>query len=110
MPFTALYTTGIHQEIFNFDSVEEKNSWEMEVLKIKAESATAYNKKEQDGLTGEIRVLYQQWIDHVKTFSRDFGEDRVPQDIKWALNTAEEAFDLGVTQWNNPPNNSIFKN
>ena len=36
-------------------------------------------------------------------FKDVFGENRTPQDIKWALNNTEEALGVVVTQWENPP-------
>ena len=109
MTLTVLYTTVIHQEVITFADVAEKCAWEAEVMAIKEGSTQAFNKKEQDGLTSDVRVLYDQWMAKVLAFKEQFGENRTPNDIKWALNSAEQALGVSVTQWQNPPNNATFE-
>ena len=110
MPVTALYTTGIHEEVVTFDTDEERVSWNSGVQKIKAESAALFERREAEGLTPQIRALYVEWMKGIKAFKEAFGENRVPQDIKWALNTAEEGLGIEVTQWVVPPNREVFEN
>ena len=110
MSVTVLYTTGIHQELVTFATLEEKDAWDAEVLAIKSESTAAYQRKEAEGVSTAVRALYQRWMDRVKAFKDRFGKNRTPQDIKWALNTAEQALGITVTAWENPPNASLFKN
>ena len=110
MSITTLYTTGVHQEVITFASDEERVAWDQEVFAIKAESSRIFNQREAEGLTTNIRVLYQAWMDRIKTFKDTFGENRVPMDIKWALNSAQEGLEVEVTQWENPPNKETFEN
>ena len=110
MSITLLYTTGLHQELYTFTSLSEKNRWEAEVMAIKAESSAAFNKKSSDGLTTEVRTLYNNWMARVISFKDLYNENRTPMDIKWALNSAQEALGLEKTQWENPPDDSIFEN
>ena len=78
-------------------------------MAIKADSSAAFHSKEAQGLSAAVRVLYSNWISHVKAFVSQFGEQRTPQDIKWALNTAEEAMGVEVTNWDSPPDASLFE-
>ena len=110
MSINTLYTIGIHQEIFSFATEAEKVSWDQGVHAIKTESSRIFAKKEEEGLTAAVRVLYQSWMDLIKTFKDTFGENRLPMDIKWTLNSAEEGLKVEVTQWVNPPDRSIFEN
>ena len=107
--FQLLYTTGVHQEIYTFETLLGKQQWSAEVQAIKAESSAAFNKKEQDGLTDEVREMCDNWMAHVKSFAQIFGENKTPMDIKWALNSAEKALEVPVTQWVNPPQDSLFE-
>ena len=79
-------------------------------MAIKAESSAAFNKKSSDGLTTEVRTLYNNWMARVISFKDLYNENRTPMDIKWALNSAQEALGLEKTQWENPPDDSIFEN
>ena len=77
--------------MITFANTAKKDLWDAEVLVIKAESAAAFNKKEEEGLTNSVQSAYNDWISHVLSFKNRFGEDRTPpQDIKWSLNTAEK--------------------
>ena len=109
MSINVLYTTGINQEIYSFSTIEEKNRWDAEVMAIKADSSAAFHRKESEGLSADVRALYSNWISRVKAFVGQFGEQRTPEDIKWALNTAEEAMGVEATTWQSPPNASIFE-
>ena len=109
MPVTILYTTGLHQEVYAFEDIAEKNRWETEVMAIKEGSAAAFNKKETEGLTTAVRTLYDNWMARVIAFKDQFTEARTPMDIKWALNTAQQALGVNVTQWDNPPDASLFE-
>ena len=109
MSINVLYTTGINQEIYSFSTIEEKNRWDAEVMAIKADSSAAFHRKESEGLSAAVRALYSNWISRVKAFVSQFGEQRTPEDIKWALNTAEEAMGVEATTWQSPPNASIFE-
>ena len=110
MPVHLLcFTSTLHQEYISFFDQAEKERWEAAVLAIKAESSVVFNKKETDGDTTEVRVLYENWMTHVKNFAEMFGENRTPKDIKWALNSAEEALGFPVTQWENPPDGTLFE-
>ena len=110
MPINTFYTTGIHQEIISFNTDAERLSWETQVMEIKAESSSIFAKKEAEGLTAAVRALYDQWFARIQALKDAFGEDRVPQDIKWALNSAEEGLGVVLTEWANPPNREIFEN
>ena len=109
MSTTLLYTTGHNQEVYTFVNVAEKDMWEAEVLGIKADSTSVFNKKENSGLTSAVRALYKNWMSRVHAFKNKYSEGRTPMDIKWALNTAEEALGMSVTQWDNPPDGSVFE-
>ena len=74
MTVTVLYTMGIHQEVITFADVAEKCAWEAEVMAIKEGSSQAFNKKEEEGLTNDARVLYDQWMAKVLAFKEQFGE------------------------------------
>ena len=105
----VLYTTGIHQEVMTFTSVAEKDLWDAEVLGIKADSAAVFEKKEREGVTANVRALYDQWMARIKAMKDSFGEEKVPQDIKWALNSAEQALGVDITKWENPPDATLFE-
>ena len=109
MSITILYTTGLHQELYTFASVDEKNEWDAEVFGIKADSAAAFNQKESEGITSAVRVLYENWKARVIAFRDRFTENKVPEDIKWALNSAEVALGMEMTEWANTPNASLFE-
>ena len=111
MPFTTLYfTTPQHQERHTFDTAEDLAAWDAMVHSLKAESQKAYEGKEAaGGINKEVRALCDQWMNNVKAFRDRFGEDKVPADIKWALNTAEEGLEIEVTQWTNPPDRTLFE-
>ena len=109
--FTTLYMTGPrHQEQHTFATQAELAQWDAMVLALKEESSAVFHRRTAVGaITDEIRSLYDQWMSNVKAFRDQFGEDKVPQDIKWALNSAEEGLGLEVTQWTNPPDTSLFE-
>ena len=111
MPFTTFYLTGPnHQETHTFATAEEASAWDAMVSALKAESKAVFDRRMAVGsITEEVRSLYQQWMTNVKAFRDRFGEDHVPADIKWALNSAEEGLGLEVTQWTNPPDSSLFE-
>ena len=111
MPFTTLYITGSnHQEQHTFANQAEAMAWDAQVHALKDESTAVLNRRLAVGsLTSEILRLYHQWIDNVKQFRDTYGEDPVPADIKWALNSAEEGLGLEVTQWTNPPDTTLFE-
>ena len=111
MTFTTLYMTGSnHQEYYTFATQAEFAEWEAKVFALKAESSSVLERRIAVGsVTSAIRSLYNQWITNVKAFRDQFGEDKVPQDIKWALNSAEEGLNMEVTQWTNPPDASLFE-
>ena len=44
----------------------------------------------------------------INAMKETHSKDRVPQDIKWALNTAEGALGVAVFKWDDPPNDAIF--
>ena len=99
-----------HQERHAFASAEELAAWDAMVRSIKAESATVFERKRVAGsVTEDVRALHNQWINKVKAFRDWFGEDKVPADIKWALNQAEEGLDIEVTGWTNPPDGTMFE-
>ena len=104
-----LYTTGLHQEVYSFLNVAEKNSWEADVMALKAESSAAFSKRESDGVTTEVRTVYVNWKTRVVAFVEQCSESRTPMDIKWALNSAEEALGMQVTQWQSPPDSTLFE-
>ena len=110
MSISILYSTGLHQEVYSFANVAEKDAWEAEVLGINADSSAAFNRKEAEGITSGVRVLYENWKGRILAFKDRFSEARMPQDIKWALNSAEEALGMEVTQWESPPDTSLFEN
>ena len=111
MTFTTLYMTGSnHQEYYTFATQADYAEWDATVHALKAESSSVHGRRMSVGsITSEIRSLYNQWITNVKAFRDRFGEDKVPQDIKWALNSAEEGLNLEVTQWTNPPDATLFE-
>ena len=109
MTVSMLYTTGLHQEVFTFVDVAEKSRWEAEVMAIKADSSAAFHQKETNGITTAVRTLYDNWIARVMAFKELYSEYKVPMDIKWAVNSAQEALGLEKTQWDYPPQASIFE-
>ena len=106
---TLLYTTGLHQELIKFQDVAEKDKWIQDTTAIKEGSSVAYHTKEKEGETAKARVLYKNWIATVRSFKETYGEDRTPQDIKYALNSVEKAVGVDVTKWRNPPKESLFE-
>ena len=113
MPYTTFYMTGAnHQELHTFDSAEVAAAWDAMVAALKQESQSVFSRRMEIGgvITDEIRALYDQWMTNVKAFRDRFGEEHVPADIKWALNSAEEGLGIEKTQWTNPPDSSLFKN
>ena len=109
MSITLLYTTGLHQELYTFANPAEKDAWEAEVFAIKADSSAAFHRKEEEGITSEVRAVYENWKARVIAFKDTYSENRTPQDIKWALNSAEQALGMEVTEWENPPNAALFE-
>ena len=109
MTVSMLYTTGLHQEVYTFVDVAEKNRWEAEVMAIKADSSAAFYQKETHGINTEVRALYNNWIARVMAFMELYSEYKLPMDIKWAVNSAQEALGLEKTQWDCPPQASIFE-
>ena len=83
--------------------------WRSGVVDIKAESSALFLKKTVEGPSSEVRDLYEAWISRVKAFKDAFGENRTPQDIKWALNDAENSLGVSVTEWENPPDAAVFR-
>ena len=111
MPFTTFYLTGPnHQEQHTFANAEEAAAWDAAVMSLKDESKAVFDRRMAVGaITDDIRTLYDNWMANVKAFRDRFGEDHVPSDIKWALNSAEEGLGVEVTQWTNPPDKSLFE-
>ena len=105
MPFTTLYMTGSkHQEYHSFETQKDLNEWDATVHALKEESRIVFERRMAVGsINNKVLSLYKKWMKNVKAFHDKFGEDKVPQDIKWALNSAEEGLDIEVTQWTNPP-------
>ena len=69
----VLYTTGLHQEVYAFANVAEKDAWDAEVFAIKAKSAAAFQKTENEGVTREVRLLYENWKARVVAFKDKFS-------------------------------------
>ena len=78
MTVSMLYTTGLHQEVYTFVDVAEKNRWEAEVMAIKADSSAAFHQKETNGITTAVRTLYDNWIARVMAFKELYSEYKVP--------------------------------
>ena len=74
----VLYTTGLHQEVYTFANIAEKDAWDAEVFAIKADSAAAFQKKENEGVTREVRLVYENWKARVVSFKNRFTEARTP--------------------------------
>ena len=84
--------------------------WDTKVLSLKEESAAVFQRRMAvESINNKIRRLYDQWMENVKAFRDEYGEDHVPADIKWALNSAKEGLEIEVTQWTNPPNRTLFE-
>ncbi len=112
MSFTTLYVTGAnHQELHTFATEAELRAWDAMVLALKAESSAVDSRRMANGgeITTQVRALYNQWMANVKAFRDRFGEEKVPADIKWALNSAEEGLGIEETQWTNPPDSTLFE-
>ena len=99
MTLTLLYITGAHEELFTFYSLQEKEEWERELGTIKDESSRAFDMKTRMGLSHDVRNKYNEWIARVRAFKDRFGTDRVPLDIRSALNNAEQGLQDDVTTW-----------
>ena len=72
--------------------------------------ANLHEKMQREGDTLEISNLYKAWIASIKELVTKYGENRIPQDIKWAMNSAEEGVGVEKTVWENPPKASLFGN
>ncbi len=83
----ALYSNGITTTIYSFNDSPEYNRWDEEVQSIKNEIAAINDKRISGSLSQrEQDKKFMEWLDHVKTFTNTFGDARVPDDIKFAVN------------------------
>ena len=60
---TILYTTGIHQELYSFVDLADKNRWESDVVAIKSDGAAAFNKKEAGGASYQRTARFVQELE-----------------------------------------------
>ncbi len=96
----ALYSNGITTTIYSFNDSPEYNRWDEEVQSIKDEIAAINDKRISGSLSQtEQDKKFMKWLDHVKTFTNTYGEARVPDDIKFAVNSVEEGCHVTVTKW-----------
>ena len=98
------YSTGVHGETHVFWIKELKEIWIEKVHEIKKESSHLKTLLNSNGETTGVKNLYKKWIKTVtQDFKKMFGEDRIPLDIKWAVNKAEEGIGIPVTSWSTSP-------
>ncbi len=96
----ALYSNGITTTIYSFNDSPEYNRWDEEVQSIKDEIAAINDKRISGSLSQtEQDKKFMVWLDHVKRFTNTFGDARVPDDIKFAVNSVEEGCHVTVTKW-----------
>ncbi len=96
----ALYSNGITTTIYSFNDSPEYNRWDEEVQSIKDEIAAINDKRISGSLSQtEQDKKFMVWLDHVKRFTNTFGDARVPDDIKFAVNSVEEGCHVAVTKW-----------
>ena len=103
MPVRKLYFTGggYPQQIFFFSSDTESLRWDIGVLSIKGNIA---NLNEQHPHRGAYtirrnREVYGPWVTMVRQFVNSWGHDKVPMDIRNALNNVEGVLGYEQTVW-----------
>ena len=95
----GIYTNGITMSVFLFKDSQEFERWDEGVRSIKDEIASINDKRIEGSLTQkQERKVFMDWLDHVKRFTRTYGDARVPDDIKWAVNSVEEGCNVSVTK------------
>ena len=90
------YVSGAWERMYSFESRREVNMWEAQLLGIKKRIAQI----NEDGNAGAARVpKYRLWWTGVMAFRTTWGQERVPPDIKMAVNSVEEEIGVEPTAW-----------
>ena len=90
------YVSGTWERMYSFESRREVNMWEAQLLGIKKRIAQI----NEDGNAGAARVpKYRLWRRSAIEFLVAWGQERVPPDIKMAVNSVEEEIGVEPTAW-----------
>lgn len=96
MTFNIVYSTGATMERFSFTDEDHYYRWAAAIESIKSHIAAINN----DGNAGVARVPhYENWLNTVRAFVRDWGVDFLPHDIKAAVNDVEDGIGMERTVW-----------
>ena len=91
---------GEDTKVFSFEDARTHAQWWACINAIKGSIARINDNLAQTGRQGQGNISdYQQWITNVKEFIDIFGYDKVPEDIRKALNDVERGCHVPVTQW-----------
>ena len=105
MDYSALYVGGEYAMMVSYPNQRVYQQWLAEVRGIKDRNDAINN----DGQAGAARVpKYNAWLVLVKQFIDRWGEAFLPPDIKHAVNSVERGIEIGVTVWQDPPENHLF--
>ena len=79
----GMYTNGITMSVFRFKDSQEFERWDEGVRSIKDEIASINDKRIAGSLTQKQELkVFMDWLDHVKRFTRTYGDARVHDNIK----------------------------
>lgn len=84
--------------VYWFESLSQLHDWNCDVGQIKFHADCIY-KHRQAGETNGDENDYGFWLDLVKRFISRHGKKNVPEDIRSALNSVEEALNRPLTEW-----------
>ena len=100
----VLYVSTPWEILLHFPSQERYMLWSQEVRRLKDRIAAIND----DDNPGAARIpKYRRWIEQVRAFVRNFGEEMLPPDIKSAMNGVEEDIGVQRTVWADPPENHL---
>ena len=99
MPFNHMYISGPYMQLLVFENAGESMLWTIQVGAIKQE----IDEISDDGNDDAARVpRYQEWLAGVNVFIQTWGENKLPPDIKWAVNDVERGIGAVLTVWQQP--------
>ena len=91
-------------DTFDFDSAETRNKWSMMVVNIKyipnqiTQHGSDLLRSEGFGASVEYKEKwFHAWLRILKEFIEEFGEEKLPKDIRGAMKETEETLGLPVT-------------
>ena len=99
MPILRPYLDSTHSQDFHFLDEAEYDAWWLGCEDIRNSLGTTNGYCHPFTSSDEVRHMYKQWLESCGRFIVQYGRNRVPKDIKLAINDVEERENLPKTDW-----------